>query len=226
MAAPVVGDRDQLWHLGGRDHQEPADHEEDGRHDDRRAPSACPGAGPSRGRARRRTTRSASRTSPRCRARSARSDRVGTPPAPSAAGRTPTAGGRTGSTSPPERGRRSDTSTHWAMWPTSSCQKAGLFNARSPTRVEGVVEPNELPVVDRQKVVELGREVDRDPKPDDAHDDRTDEDGDLGDVAGHAVDEAADPAPARSTPSSDSSGMLSSRPAGLAAVVSPLRAVR
>ena len=36
-----------------------------------------------------------------------------------------------------------DTSTHWAMWPTSSCQNAGLLRARL-AQIEGVVELEDL----------------------------------------------------------------------------------
>ena len=80
------------------------------------------------------------------------------------------------------------------MWPTRSCQNAGLLRARSLDVGERVVELEERPVVDRQEVVQLRRQVDRDAEPDDAHEHGADEHGDLGGVAGHAVDERPDPA--------------------------------
>ena len=87
-----------------------------------------------------------------------------------------------------------ETRIHWATWPTSSCQNAGLLAGHLADVGERVVEPEDRPVVDRQELVELRRQVDRHAEPDHADDDGADQHGDLGGLAGHAVDERPDPA--------------------------------
>ena len=123
-----------------------------------------------------------------------RRDRGGRPPAPSAAARPPAAGGRTGSTSPPGRARRPTRGPTARRGRRAAARTPGCSRASSVDVAERVVEPEDRPVVDRQQVVELGREVDRHAEPDHADDHGADEDGDLGGLAGHAVDEVADPA--------------------------------
>ena len=95
-----------------------------------------------------------------------------------------------------------DTSTHWATWPTRSCQNAGLLRASALDALERVLEPHERRVVDGQEVVQLRRELDRHAEADDAHEHGADEDRELADVARDAVDEGRIRPPC-STPSSD-----------------------